>query len=164
MKKLTLIATLLGLSMGVWAQKADVKNDKVLSDGKAIAQIKRDGCKVLSPSCQFYISNLDGESLITIAALDMIDPLKVSSTNEDGKVRYLRLSFTGFDGVAEIQNPALLNTRSKDVVKSIVKAGLIKDGQLDEKAVANFINAHGVQFSDRQKEINSQVIIIREGQ
>src|SRR5690606_37339053 len=109
--------------------KANVKKDKILSDGKAIAKIEKDGCGALSPSCNFYISSLEGEPLITIVALDMIDPMQSNAGNSEGRLRFLRFSFTGINGVAEVRNPAMLATRHKDVAQSIVKARLIKDGK-----------------------------------
>lgn len=149
------------ITTGVFAQKADVKNDQIIYEGKAIAQVEKDGCGALSPSCNFYISSLSGEPLITVVALDMTDPEQANAGNPEGKVHFLRFSFTGFDDVAEIRNPAMLNTRPKDVAQSIVKARLIKEGTLDETAVENFIRANGTRFTDRQKSIKSIIIDYR---
>lgn len=148
------------LSTATYAQKVAVKKDKILSDDKVIAKIEKDGCGALSPHCNFYISNLSGESLITVVALDMIDPMRSNAGNPEGKVRFLRFSFTGINGVAETRNPAMLATKPKDVVQNIVKGRLIKDGKLDETAVINFIQSNGTRYSNRQKEINPQIIII----
>lgn len=163
MKNLTLLVATILFSLVVNAQTADVKKDEILSDGKAIAKIERDGCRALSPTCNFYIRNFEGEPLITVIALDMIDPLQANVGNPEGLVRFLRFSFAGINGVAEIRNPAMLATKSKDVAQSIVKARLIKDGKLDEEAVMNFIQAHGERYTDRQREINPQIIIIDDG-
>src|SRR5690554_758223 len=163
MKKLTILITALVFSAVAFAQKAEVKKDKILSDGKSIAKIEKDGCGALSPSCNFYVSSLGGEPLITVVALDMIDPMQSNAGNPEGKVRFLRFSFTGINGVAEIRNPAMLNTKPKDIAQSIVKARLIKDGKLDENAVLNFIQANGTYYTDRQREINPQIIIIDDG-
>lgn len=160
MKKLTLLITTIIISTTAFAQKAEVKKDEILLEGKAIAKIEKDGCAAISPTCMFYVNSIEGEPLITIVALDMIDPMQANAGNPEGKVRFLRFSFIGIDGVAEIRNPALLNTRPKDVAQSIVKAKLIKDGKLDERTVANFINANGDRYTQRQREINPQVIII----
>ena len=160
MQRLTLLLAALSFSAATFAQKADVKKDEILSDGQSIAKIEKDGCGALSPTCNYYVNSLHGEPLITVVALGMIDPTLRTSGNPDGAVRFLRFSFTGFDGVAEIPNPAMLTTRPKDVAQTIVKARLIKDNKLDETAVNNFIKANGERFTQRQKEINSQVIII----
>lgn len=163
MKKLTLLLATILFALVVNAQKADVKKDEILSDSKAIAKIEREGCGALSPTCNFYIRNFEDEPLITVIALDMIDPLQSNVGNPEGLVRFLRFSFTGMNGIAEIRNPAMLATKSKDVAQSIVKGRLIKDGKLDEEAVMNFIQVHGERYTDRQKEINPQVIIIEDG-
>lgn len=163
MKILSILFVTILLAPVSYAQKPDVKKGNVLSDGKAIAKIEKDGCGALSPTCNFYISSLSGESLITVVALDMRDPLQVNAGNPDGLVRFLRFSFTGINGVAEIRNPAMLVTKLKDVAQSIVKGKLIKDGKLDETTVINFIRANGTRYSDRQKEINPQIIIINDG-
>lgn len=161
MRKILLIIIAIAFTaVATYAQKAEVKNDEILSDGKAIAKIEKDGCGALSPTCNFYISSMDGSPLITVVALDMVDPMQRNAGNPDGKVRFLRFSFTGMDGVAEIRNPAMLNTKPKDAAQSIVKAKLIKDGVLDETAVSNFIKANGNRYTDRQQELNPKVIII----
>lgn len=160
MKKLTILLATILFSTATFAQKADVKKEEILSDGNPIAKIEKDGCAALSPTCNFYINSLEGEPLITVVALDMIDPMQSNAGNPEGKIRYLRFSFTGFDGAAEVRNPAMLNTKPKDVAKSIVKARLIQDGKLNETAVHNFIKANGERYSNRQKELNPKVIII----
>ena len=149
------------LSQAVFAQKADVRKGEISSDGKPVAKIEKDGCGALSPSCSFYISSLEGLPLMTVVALDIVDPTQSTAGNPEGKLRFLRFSFTDIDAVAEVVNPALLNTRPKDVAQSIIKARLIRDGKLDETAVQNFIKANGVRFSERQKELNPQVIIVK---
>lgn len=163
MKKLTILIAAISFSIATFAQKVEIKKNNILSDGRAIAQIEKDGCGALSPTCNFYINSLEGEPLITVVALDMIDPMQRSAGNPEGKVRFLRFSFTGFNGVAEIRNPAMLATKPKHIAQSIVKGRLIKDGKLDEVAVNNLIKANGDRYTQRQKEINPQVIIIDGG-
>lgn len=162
MKKLKIVIAALTFSTLSFAQKADVKGEDLLSDGKLIAKIEKDGCGALSPTCNFYVSSIDGEPLITVVALDMIDPMQSTAGNPEGRVRFLRFSFTGMNGVAEVRNPAMLATKPKDIAQSIVKGRLIKDGKLDETAVINFINANGDRYTQRQKELNPQLIIINE--
>lgn len=163
MKYLQTLALLFGLaaiSMSIYAQKVEVKKDKILSGGTEIALIEKDGCSAISPSCIYYINSLDGSPLITIVESELLDPRLATQANPSGRVRFLRFSFTGFEDVAELKNPAVLNTRPKDVAPIIIKAGLIKDGQLDKNAVNNFIKAHGNTFSKRQEQLNPSIIII----
>ncbi|WP_312788876.1 hypothetical protein [Sphingobacterium sp.] len=161
MKRLIIVIATLTFATVSFAQKAEVKGDDLLSDGKLIAKIEKDGCGALSPTCNFYVSSIGGEPLVTVVALDMIDPMQSTAGNPEGKVRFLRFSFTGIDGVAEIRNPAMLATKPKDVAQSIIKARLIKDGKLDESAVINFIQANSDRYTQRQKELTPQLIIIR---
>lgn len=163
MKKLTSLFFTVIISTACFAQKAEVKKNEIFIEGKAIAKIEKDGCGALSPTCNYYINNLNGEPLINIVELDMIDPMQSNVANPEGKVRFLRFSFTGINGVAEIRNPAMFNTRPKDVAQSVVKAKLITDGKLNEDAVINFIQANGARYTNRQKELNPQIVIIDNG-
>src|SRR5690606_35837679 len=126
----TILITAVLLSAVTFAQKAEVKKDEILSDGKVIAKIEKDGCGALSPTCNFYISSLNGDPLITVVALDMIDTMQSNAGNPVGRVRFLRVTFPGINDVAEIRNPAMITTKPKDVAQSIIKARLIKDGKL----------------------------------
>ncbi len=162
MKKTIILIAAIAFSAATFAQKVEVKNDEIVSEGKVIAKIEKDGCGAVSPSCSFFIRNSKGELLITVTALDMKDPSEVNAGNIDGMVRFLRYSFVGIDGVAEIANPAMLATKPKNAAQSIVKWGLIKDDKLDEAAVTHFIQANGTRYTDRQKELNPQIIIIDE--
>jgi len=157
-----IILSLLFLAFGsfLYAQDVDVKKNEIQVDGAAIARIEKDGCGALSPGCTFYISNTDDEQLITVVAMEMIDPEVAGAGNPEGKVRYLRFSFEGTNQVAEIKNPAMLNTRPKDIAKVLVRAKLIKDGKLNDTVVQNFINANGTHFSDRQKQLHPDKVII----
>src|SRR5690606_11144603 len=107
MKNLALLLTVMLFFTASFAQKTDVKKDEILSDGKAIAKIEKDGCGALSPACNYYINSLDDEPLIVVVALDMTDPMQRNAGNPDGKIRFLRFSFTGFDAAAEVRNPAM---------------------------------------------------------
>ncbi|MBS1643625.1 MAG: hypothetical protein JST36_01175 [Bacteroidetes bacterium] len=160
MKRIYLLTSALVLSLNIWAQSVDVENDEILEAGQAIARIEKEGCGAFSHSCNFYISDLSGSQLITVVGADLKDPDRASSGNPDGKVSFLRISFTGRDEIAEIRNPSLMATRAKDVAKSIIKAKLIKDGKLDESAVNNFIRANGTRFTDREKQLHPTTIII----
>lgn len=155
------IIAFLSFTFSAYGQKIDVKNDNIMYNGQAVAQIQKDGCGAFSTICQFYVNALDGSPLMTVISLEAFDPLQVNPGNPEGRVRYLRFSFTDHEGIAETSNPSILNTRAKDVSQSIMKAQLIKDGKLDKTAVENFIKVHGTRFSDRQKALNPQIIIVK---
>ena len=160
MRNLVVIVAML-FTIAAEAQKVEVKNDKIVVDGKEIAAIEKQGCGAINPDCTYYIRNSEGKTLITIVEMQFNDPSESTSGNPDGRIRYLRFSFADGKGVAEVSNPAMLNTKPKDVAPLIVKAQLIKDGELDENEVQNFVQAHGTRYSDRQKQLNQPVIIVR---
>lgn len=140
-----LFSTLLVSSL--FAQKPEVKNGQIIVDNKPIALIEKQGCKMFSPSCEFYISSLNSENLINVVA-DAIDkPNTIPDKNNFvPKIPYLRFSFTGFDKICEMENPSFLNTKEKDIAKIVAR--LIKDGQLDKVAVENFIKINGTPITD----------------
>ncbi len=159
------VATIIVCSTAIFAQKAGVNRCKkqILSDREPIALFQKEGCGVFSPTCVYYIHNLDNELLITISMQCFTDRSRITLDNPDGKrVCYLRFAFMGFDETAEIAYPAILTLKPKHIAKSIVKARLIVDGRLDEKAVRQFINLNGNRFTDMQQELTQpqQVIII----
>lgn len=61
MKKLTILITANEFSSAVFAQTEDVKRDEIFSDGNTFAKIEKDGCYVLSPTCNFILYNLSKE-------------------------------------------------------------------------------------------------------
>lgn len=165
-KKLALtIAVIMVATAVIFAQKADVSKDgkRILSDNTPIALVDKEGCGMLSLECVYYVNSLDSELLITIAEQEFLDPTQATSANPDGKVRFLRFAFMGYNETAEIRNPSMMKAKPKDVAKSIVKARLIVNGKLDEKAVRQFINLNGNRFTDRLKELRQpqqQIFII----
>ena len=160
MKNLLFIAIMLLFTTAISAQNVRVSGNKIVVDGKEIAVIERLGCRAASPNCIYYIRNSEDKLLITIVEMDMIDPAEQNHINTSGMVRYLRFSFADDRGIAEILNPAMLNTRPIDIARILASARLISENELNESAVRNFIQAHGRYFSDRERELNKNRIII----
>ena len=164
MKKISIIIVTLLFSVTMQAQKVkapkiDVsKDNKILVDGTEIATIEKDGCG-FSATCTYYVRNSEGKTLITVMFLSFKDSREIKQSNPDGKVFYYRLSFADERGVAEV---AYTTPSSKSVAKIIVKAKLIKDNELDDYEVRQFIQVHGTRYSDRQAGLNNrqQTIII----
>lgn len=155
MKKLVLFLVLSSLFLPSFAQKVEVKNGKIIQKGEEIALIEREGCKAFSPTCEFYIYNLDGEILITIIGETLETPQ--GRGKEDIIERFLRFSFSGFEEVCETRNPSLLATKERDIARIVAR--LIKDGELDKAAVENFIKANGTPFTDRINSLNKNINI-----
>lgn len=70
MKKALTIAMLLAISMAAgFAQRQKVtigKDGEMIVNGDTLAYIEKEGCKLLSTTCQFFISNENNDLLITI--------------------------------------------------------------------------------------------------
>ena len=160
MRNSAIIAAMLLFTVAAQAQKTEVKDDKIVVEGKEIATIEKDGCGAISPNCTYYIRNSEGKTLITIVEIGYNDPSEQTMGNPEGRVRYLRFSFADGKGVAEVSNPAMLNTKPKDIAPLIVKAQLVKDNELSENDVQNFVQTYGTRYSDRQKQLNDPRIII----
>jgi len=124
-------------------QTVDVKDNKILVDGKEFAMIEELGCGFWDPGCTYYIRNSKGKTLIIIVRRSFENTF------------YLRFSFSGGKGIAETPFPAL-NPKVKDIAQMIVKTNLIKDDELNEDEIQNFVQAHGTFYSDIAKSLNRQ--------
>lgn len=162
MRKTAFIISMLFCVMTIHAQNFEVKNNKIMVDGKAMVAIEKQGCGAVNPNCIYYIRDFAGKPLITIVEMELVDPIQKNQGNPEGKIRYLRFTFANDKGVAEIANPALFNTRPKDIAQLLVTSRLIKENELDEVEVQNFIQSHGAYYSDRRKELGKSIIIIKD--
>jgi len=160
MKNLLFIAITLLFAATISAQNVRVSGNRIMVDGQKIATIERLGCRAVSPHCIYYIRNSEGKLLITIVEMDMADPTEVTQFNPTGIVRYLRFSFADDRGIAEMLNPAVLNTRSRDIARIVAVSRLISEDELNESEVRNFVQTHGTFFSDRERELDRSRIII----
>jgi hypothetical protein len=86
----------------------------------------------------------------------------MSGANPKGTVHYLQFVFSKSGAKAETPYPATLVLRAKDVARLIVKAHLMKDGELDEEAAQEFVNNNGTPYSDRRKKLGGPDVIIIE--
>ncbi len=142
-----------------FSQTAEVNaKGEILSDKTPIATIEKDGCGTFSLNCDFFIRNEKGELLITVNALEYRDPMEVDAINDDGLVRYFRFTFVGMNVSAEVPNSALLVIKPIHVAKSVVKWHLIEDGQLNEQAVNQFVQAYGTKYSERREKLTPIII------
>ncbi len=141
-------------------EKVEVKEEVIFVDGAEYAQIEKDGCGMLDAACEYYVKTLDGKRAFTVRALEMRDPDEVTNVNTDGKVRYLQFSFAGSSGKAEIKDPSAIRLRALDVARKVAKAGLMKDGKLDDEAVSDFVSTNGTPFSERKKQLAGPKVII----
>jgi hypothetical protein len=163
MKRLAVVIVLIVASTSLsLAQKTEVKDDLITADGADYAKIEKDGCGAFSPQCQYYVSSLKGKRLFVVKHLQFKDPDEMSAANRDGTVHYLQFVFSKSGAKAETPYPATLMLRAKDVARLIVKAHLMKDGELDEEAAQEFVNNNGTPYSDKSKKLGGPDIIIIE--
>ena len=153
MKKALTIAMLLAISMAGFAQRQKVtvgKDGEMIVNGDTVAYIEKEGCKLLSSTCQFFISNENNDLLITITQQSFTDKDYANPKHPDGvPVVYLVFSFNGYQDVAEIDSPLIL--KEETVAKLIVRWNLIKDKRLNPEGIQHFINANGCKYSERER-------------
>ena len=127
MKLLTMIAFNLFMLTAA-AQRTDVRNGMIFTDGKPFALINRDNCGLVG-RCSIMLNALDGRAAIIIS----FDPKSY------GGHTYAKLLFIKSNKSARIED---LRTKENKVAKMIVKANLFKNGELDDAAAAAFIAAN----------------------
>ena len=153
MKKVLIIAMLLAISMSGFAQRQKVtvgKDGEMIVNGDTVAYIEKEGCKLLSSTCQFFISNENNDLLITITQQSFTDKDYANPKHPDGvPVVYLVFSFNGYQDVAEIDSPLIL--KEETVAKLIVRWNLIKDKRLNPEGIQHFINANGCKYSEKER-------------
>ena len=153
MKKVLIIAMLLAISMAGFAQRQKVtvgKDGEMIVNGDTVAYIEKEGCKLLSSTCQFFISNENNDLLITITQQSFTDKDYANPKHPDGvPVVYLVFSFNGYQDVAEIDSPLIL--KEETVAKLITRWNLIKDKRLNPEGIQHFINANGCKYSEKER-------------
>ena len=153
MKKVLIIAMLLAISMAGFAQRQKVtvgKDGEMIVNGDTVAYIEKEGCKLLSTTCQFFISNENNDLLITITQQSFTDKDKTTPQRPNGvPVVYLVFLFNGYKDVAEIESPFTL--KEETVAKLITRWNLIKDKRLNPEGIEHFINANGCKYSEKER-------------
>lgn len=153
MKRTATIALFLLLSVATFAQRQKVtvsKDGAMMINGEVVAYIEREGCKLLSPTCQFFITDENDNMLITITQQGFTDKSQTSREFPNGTpVAYLVFSFKGFDRVGEIDSPFTM--KEETIGRLIAQWHLIKGHKLDPEAVEQFITANGCKFSEKER-------------
>lgn len=156
MKKLLMCAMMLCVGATVFAQRQKVsvgKDGEMIVNGDTIAYIEKEGCKLLSSTCMFTVTDENDDLLITVKQESFTDKERRSNEFPDGTpTAYLVFSFRGYDAVAEIDSP--FSPKEESIAKLVARWRLLKDKQLDPEAVQQFIAANGTKFSDRERQQN----------
>jgi hypothetical protein len=141
---LTLCAT------GAFAQKVAVKKNLMTVDGRPYARIEGDGGAL--GSNQYYVNSPQNERLFVVKLLSFNDPSSASPTNPTGSTAYLQFVFTASRTIVETPLPGLF--RSLSVARQIYSAQLLKNGALDQQAVADFAVNNGTVYSERRRALD----------
>lgn len=156
MKKL-LICILLSVCISAMAQRQKVtvgKDGAMVVSGDTVAYIEKEGCKMLSATCQFFIINEDDAVMIAASMRTFIDRERPTPEFPEGvKVAYLVFSFQGTDATAEVDCPGVTINEAA-VAKIVAKWRLIKDRRLDPEAVSQFITHYGNHYSEKERRQN----------
>ena len=163
MKKL-IIFILLSVCMSTMAQRQKVsvgKDGAMVVSGDTVAYIEKVGCKMLSVSCQFFITDKDDNMMITVSMRSFIDKDWSSPTSPEGaRMPYLVFSFHGMEATAEVDCPSMI-VKEESVAKIVAQWRLIRDGKLDPEAVAQFVTHYGNRFSEKElRQSQSPSILI----
>ncbi|MEJ7610702.1 MAG: hypothetical protein WKF88_05920 [Ferruginibacter sp.] len=126
--KLPALLALSFLTITACAQRTDVRNGMIFTDGKPYALINRDNCGVFG-KCRVTLSALDGRTAVIISF----------NPQSFGGHTYARMHFIKSNKYARLED---LPTKESKVAKKVVKAGLFKNGELDEAAAATFMAAN----------------------
>lgn len=155
MKKLVFVM-LMSVCMSAMAQRQKVtvgKDGEMIVNGDTVAYIEKEGCKLLSSTCMFTVTDENDGLLITVTQQSFTDKERTSPEFPNGTpTAYLVFSFRGYDEVAEVDSP--FSPKEESIAKLIARWRLIKDKQLDPEAVQQFIAANGTKFSDRERQQN----------
>ena len=139
------------VSVTSFTQKVNLKKEVVSIDDTPVFLLKYDfGMNIIT------IYNLDNKKLMILPVETYYDSQKITSGNPEGRVVYYDASFLTADiDKCEFNVPG----GRKQLAKYLIEYNLIKEGELDEKAVQQFVKIHGKKFSEERGR--STTIIIK---
>lgn len=149
MKNSIIILSLLFAVVCSSAQEVEFnkKTKEVKIDGEISFKIIKTACG-FEPDCYFDVYDINGIKVLKIVYKSFKSPVEINKSNPEGVVRYFQYIFLETGRIAE---SATVWMKEKKLAAYIVKHGLFKAGELDEKAVKEFILMNGTPFSDRIK-------------
>ncbi len=137
MKRVSTILFLALMTFSLTAQKVKVKKDIVYVDGVEIAKIKGERSKAaLGLVKDFTVSNMDGKELFTAVYTDKIPEDPNNNTIFYFEFDFMTVDKTAYFGVSKLGT-------MKSIGNIVGKHNLIKDGEINEKALATLIKKKG---------------------
>lgn len=132
------------------AQQAKIKNDIGYIDGEPYCEWVR-----LNMANEATIRALNAEQEeIYVAYRNYTDPVEVSKSNPEGKVRWMEVYFPGFDLRCEVENRS-----HKGLLKLFYQNNLYVEGKLNRENVERFVKKFGMRFSENRRNGNVNIII-----
>ena|SRR4028119_1624057 len=150
MKRL-ILSLLILLPLAASAQKIehDDETNQITVDGVHAFDVKKENCGWSGmDDCHFDVYDLSGKKVIRANYRSFNSAAEISRSNTHGTERYYEFIFLDSKQKAEVD---YLSLKEKHLAKTIVKAGLIVDGKLNEKAVEEFVLVHGTRFSEKER-------------
>lgn len=103
----------------------------------------------------FTVYNLQGEKLIYLIAQEYFDNNAQTSSNPKGSIKYFDVTFMN-ENMNKCEIPIVgLKTA---IAKEIIQSGLIKDGQLNDREIQQYIQIHGTKYSDGKNKSTTIII------
>ena len=150
MKNALLLIFVSFISISGIAQKIKIKDDIVYVDGEAFLNWEK---RSMANESSIWGINADGEEISGLY-LNYTDPNKITSSNPEGKVRWIEVNFLTLGIKCEIQ------TRTqKGFAKLIYQSNIYVDGVLNAENAQKFVDKYGMKFSENRPGNNVNIII-----
>ncbi len=103
----------------------------------------------------YTIYNLKGEKLIYLIAQEYFDVNAQTSSNPKGSIKYFDVTFMN-ENMNKCEIPII--GMKTAIAKEIIQSNLIKDGQLNDKEIQQYIQIHGTKYSDGKNKSTTIII------
>jgi hypothetical protein len=152
MKKIALIIALSFAFLG-FSQEVKLKKGSVLIDGNP--WLKYQDCGGFDSTCSLL--NTTGDEIIFFKWVKVPGAEPRTSSNPEGNLTYVEISFLGLNKKFEIQKT------QKNIIEMIYLGKIVnEDGTLNEEKVNRMVEKYGTPFSDRLNAGTKNTIIIRD--
>jgi len=149
MKLAILVLALISVNVSI-AQKVKIKDNIATVDGEAFLNWEK---RAMGSEASISGVNSDEEE-ISAMYLDYIDNSKITSSNPEGKVRWIEIYFPTLDIKCEVTSRT-----HKGLAKMIYQSNLYVDGVLNPTNAERFVKKYGMKFSDNRpnKAVNINI-------
>ena len=103
----------------------------------------------------YTIYNLQGEKLIYLIAQEYFDVNAQSSSNPKGSIKYFDVTFMD-ESMNKCEIPII--GMKTAIAKEILQSGLVKDGELSDREIQQYVQIHGTKYSDGKNKSTTIII------